>query len=77
MRTQFKGEELEEEVKTAREAALQDLIDRQLIVQAFQKEKFELPDYFVEQRINDIIRDEFRRRPQTRLSRPCRRRIIR
>ncbi|HYJ03586.1 MAG TPA: peptidylprolyl isomerase [Chthoniobacterales bacterium] len=59
LRTQFKGAELEEEVKKAREAALQDLIDRQLIVQSFQKEKFELPDYFVEQRINDIIRDEF------------------
>ncbi|HYJ04976.1 MAG TPA: peptidylprolyl isomerase, partial [Chthoniobacterales bacterium] len=25
----------------------------------FQKEKYEMPDYFVEQRINDIIRDEF------------------
>ena len=59
MRTQFKGEELEKQIKAAREAALQDLIDRQLIVQSFQKEKFELPDYFVEQRINDIIRDEF------------------
>jgi len=59
LRTQFKGEELEKEIKTAREAALQDLIDRQLIVQSFQKEKYELPDYFVEQRVNDIIRDEF------------------
>jgi len=59
LRTQFKGAELEAEIKKAREAALQDLIDRQLIVQSFQKEKYELPDYFVEQRINDIIRDEF------------------
>lgn len=59
LRTQFKGEELENEIKKAREAALQDLIDRQLIVQSFQKEKYELPDYFVEQRVNDIIRDEF------------------
>lgn len=59
LRTQFKGEELEKEVKKARDAALQDLIDRQLIVQSFQKEKYELPDYFVEQRVNDIIRDEF------------------
>ena len=59
LRTQFKGEQLEKELKAAREAALQDLIDRQLIVQSFQKEKYELPDYFVEQRINDIIRDEF------------------
>ena len=59
LRTQFKGDELEQEIKKAREAALQDLIDRQLIVQSFQKEKYELPDYFVEQRVNDIIRDEF------------------
>jgi peptidyl-prolyl cis-trans isomerase SurA len=59
LRTQFKGEELEKQIKTAREAALQDLIDRQLIVQSFQKEKYELPDYFVEQRVQDIIRDEF------------------
>lgn len=59
LRTQFKGAELENEVKKAREAALQDLIDRQLIVQSFRKEKYELPDYFVEQRVNDIIRDEF------------------
>ena len=59
LRTQFTGEALEKEIKAAREAALQDLIDRQLIVQSFLKEKFELPDYFVEQRVNDIIRDEF------------------
>lgn len=59
LRTQFKGDQLEQEIKKAREAALQDLIDRQLIVQSFQKEKYELPDYFVEQRVNDIIRDEF------------------
>ena len=59
LRTQFKGEELEKELKAARELALQDLIDRQLIVQSFQKEKYELPDYFVEQRVQEIIRDEF------------------
>lgn len=59
LRTQFKGEELEKELRAAREAALQDLIDRQLIVQSFQKEKYELPDYFVEQRVQEIIRDEF------------------
>lgn len=59
LRTQFKGEELEKQIAEARAAALKDLIDRQLIVQAFQKEKFELPDYFVEQRVNDIIREDF------------------
>ena len=59
LRSQFKGEELEKQLQAARDAALQDLIDRQLIVQSFKKEKFELPDYFVEQRVNQIIREEF------------------
>jgi len=35
------------------------LIDRQLIVQSFRKEKFELPEYFVEERVKDIIREDF------------------
>jgi peptidyl-prolyl cis-trans isomerase SurA len=59
LRTQFHGEELDKQIQVARAAALQDLIDRQLIVQAFHKEKFELPEHFVEERINDIIRDDF------------------
>jgi peptidyl-prolyl cis-trans isomerase SurA len=59
LRSQYHGEELDKQIQTARAAALQDLIDRQLIVQAFHKEKFELPDHFVDERINDIIRDDF------------------
>jgi peptidyl-prolyl cis-trans isomerase SurA len=59
LKSQFKGEELAKQVKAAREAALKDLIDRQLIVQSFTKEKFELPDHFVDQRVDDIIRDSF------------------
>jgi parvulin-like peptidyl-prolyl isomerase len=59
LRTQYHGEELEKQIQVARSAALQDLIDRQLIVQSFHKEKFELPEHFVEERINDIIRDDF------------------
>jgi len=59
LRTQFHGDELEKQIQVARGAALQDLIDRQLILQSFHKEKFELPNYFVEQRIDDIIRDDF------------------
>lgn len=59
LRTQVKGAELEKQVDEARAAALKDLIDRQLIVQSFQKEKFELPEYFVEQRVADIIREDF------------------
>lgn len=59
LHSQFKGEELAKQIKAARDAALKDLIDRQLIVQSFAKEKFELPDHFVEQRVNDIIRESF------------------
>jgi peptidyl-prolyl cis-trans isomerase SurA len=59
LQSQFKGEELAKQLKTAREAALKDLIDRELIVQSFKKEKFELPDHFVDERVNDIIRDNF------------------
>ena len=59
LRTQYKGEELLKQIKEAREGALKDLIDRQLIVQAFKEEKLALPDYFVEQRMNDIIRESF------------------
>jgi peptidyl-prolyl cis-trans isomerase SurA len=59
LQSQFKGEELAKQIKAAREAALKDLIDRQLIVQSFAKEKFELPDHFVDERVNDIIRESF------------------
>ena len=47
LRSQYSGAELEKGLKEAREAALKDLIDRRLIIQAFQKEKFEIPNHFV------------------------------
>src|SRR5947208_897136 len=59
LRSQYHGEELEKQIQEARKLALKDLIDRQLIVQSFHKEKFELPEHFVDQRIDDIIREDF------------------
>jgi parvulin-like peptidyl-prolyl isomerase len=59
LRAQFNGEELIKRIKEAREAALQDLIDRQLIIQAFKKENFQIPDHFVEERMHDIVRTDF------------------
>ena len=59
LRAQFSGEELIKRIKEAREAALQDLIDRQLIIQAFKKENFQIPDHFVEERMHDIVRTDF------------------
>src|SRR5215470_7972110 len=59
LRTQLTGQELEKQLKAAREAALKDLIDRQLVLQAFKKEKYEIPDHFVEERMHEIIRENF------------------
>jgi len=59
LRAQYSGEELVKKIKEAREAALQDLIDRELIIQAFKKENFQVPDHFVEDRMHDIIRTDF------------------
>src|ERR1700682_29826 len=59
LRSQFKGEELANKIKEARQAALKDLIDRQLILQSFRKENFQIPDHFVEGKLHDIIREEF------------------
>ena len=59
LRAQFNGEELIKKIKEARELALQDLIDRQLIIQAFKKENYQIPDHFVEERMHDIIRTDF------------------
>src|SRR5438093_12847782 len=59
MRAQYTGQELEKQLKTARELALKDLIDRQLVLQAFKKEKYEIPDHFVEERMHEIIRENF------------------
>jgi parvulin-like peptidyl-prolyl isomerase len=59
LRAQFTGAELEKQLKDARELALKDLIDRQLVLQAFKKEKYEIPDHFVEERMHEIIRENF------------------
>src|SRR5256714_2006763 len=59
LRAQFTGQQLVDKVKEARQLALQDLIDRQLILQSFRKESFQIPDHFVEERMHEIIRTDF------------------
>jgi peptidyl-prolyl cis-trans isomerase SurA len=59
LRSQYAGQELEKQLKEAREAALKDLIDKRLIIQAFQKEKYEIPDHFVEEQVRGIIKESF------------------
>jgi peptidyl-prolyl cis-trans isomerase SurA len=59
LRSQLTGEELFKKVKEVRQAALQDLIDRQLIIQAFKKESYQIPDHYVDQRMHEIIMESF------------------
>ena len=59
LRSQYTGEELEKQLKQLRELALKDLVDRRLIIQAFKKENYQIPDFFVDQRMHEIIRESF------------------
>lgn len=59
LRAQYTGDELAKKMKEARDLALQDLIDRQLIIQAFKKDNYQVPDHYVEEQLHDIIRENF------------------
>ncbi|MEO6870649.1 MAG: peptidyl-prolyl cis-trans isomerase [Chthoniobacterales bacterium] len=59
LRSQYSGEELNKKIIELRKSALQDLIDRQLIVQQFDKDKLEIPGFFVDERVKEVIRDSF------------------
>jgi parvulin-like peptidyl-prolyl isomerase len=59
LRSQFTGQELANKINEARQLALKDLIDRRLIIQAFKKESYQIPDHIVDQRVHDIIRESF------------------
>ena len=59
LKQQFTGQELIDKIKETRLAVLNDLINRQLILQEFKKKEFNLPDYVVEEQVQEIIKDEF------------------
>jgi peptidyl-prolyl cis-trans isomerase SurA len=59
LREQYTGVELVQKIKEARLAALNDLIDRQLILQEFKTKKFTMPEYVIEDQVQNIIRDDF------------------
>jgi len=56
---QYTGDQLAKKLTELREMAVKDLIDRRLVIQAFKKESFEIPDHIVDQRVNEIIRESF------------------
>src|SRR4051794_34453547 len=59
LRQQYKGPDLDKKMTELRQLALRDLIDRRLVIQAFKKESYEIPDHIVDQRIQQIIRESF------------------
>jgi len=59
LRSQFTGKELENKLKEVRQLALKDLVDRRLVIQAFKKESYQIPDHVVDQRVHEIIRESF------------------
>lgn len=59
LRQTLSGKDLVDQVKELREGALQDLIDRQLILQEFKKQGLQLPDYVVEEHVQTVMREEF------------------
>jgi peptidyl-prolyl cis-trans isomerase SurA len=59
LRSQFKGKDLENKLLELRQLAVKDLIDRRLVIQAFKKESFQIPDHFVDDRVRQIIQESF------------------
>src|SRR5881296_4065830 len=59
LRQQFTGQELEKKLIELRQLALKDLIDRRLVIQAFKKESYQIPDHIVDERMHQIIRESF------------------
>lgn len=55
----YRGEELQQKIKQMRQGAINDLIDRVLILQEFKKKEFNIPAYIIDDGINRIIRQDF------------------
>lgn len=58
-RETLKGEALVEKIKEIRLAAINDLIDRSLILQEFKSKGYQIPEYLIDERLNEVIRDSF------------------
>lgn len=58
-RETLKGGELVEKIKEIRLAAINDLIDRSLIIQEFKSKGYTIPEYLIDERVQEIIRESF------------------
>lgn len=59
LRSSYSGDALLEKIKEVRLRAVNDLVERQLIIQEFQKMKGQIPPYAVDNSLNSIIREQF------------------
>ena len=55
----YKGDELVAKITETRMAAINELIDRQLIIQEFKKNKYNIPEYVLDEHVKMIVRDQF------------------
>ena len=55
---QLSGKELQEKIKQIRVEAIDELVNRQLILQYFKEKGFTLPAYLIDDRLNTVIREE-------------------
>ena len=53
------NQDIASQVTQLRKQALNELIDRQLIIQDFTKNKYSIPDYVVDEQIQQVIRQDF------------------
>lgn len=59
LRENFQGRNLSSKVKDLRLSAINELIDRALVLQEFEKNKFNIPEYIIDDHVNTIIREQF------------------
>ncbi len=59
LKATYSGTALSDRIKEIRLRAVNDLIDRQLIIQEFHKMKGQIPPHAIEDRLNAVIRQEF------------------
>lgn len=59
LRSAFSGLDLIEKVKEARLNTLKSLVERALIIQSFDKEGYYLPDNVVEDRVTEVIKQQY------------------
>ncbi len=59
LRREYSGQELIEKIRAAQRDALENLIDRTLILHEFNTKGYSIPDSIIEQQINETIANEY------------------